>query len=122
MRVPSVLTPAGRLRAGIVLAILVIAWMSPHQALACPSFVDSYTYYNGCGSAPTITGDDWEECNGFSGGWGTVGHWRQRIRSYCVISGVACVEYETVYSYWEYCSGTWVQRTQAQFYNGDCQC
>lgn len=122
MRVPNVLSPANRLRAGIVLAVLAIAWASPHQALSCPFYVDSYTYFNGCGSSPSITGDDWEECNGATGGWGSAGHWRVRLRQDCIQAGSWCADISNNLTYWENCSGSWVQRTQTQFENGSCQC
>lgn len=112
-------------------AAMMVVWaflFLPDFALAeCPPWqVYSHTYYNGCNTTKTIVGDEWTECFGESGGWGTTNaHWRETIASACTNDQQQsfCHEaYVISYTYWENCSGTWVSRSKADFDNANCQC
>jgi hypothetical protein len=116
----------------LTLTFLVLGFVIPYSAFAggggsCPAYVDSYVYYSGCGTK-TYAGDVWEDCNGYSGTagtGGTVGNWRVRLRQTCggpYGPANLCYEDVSTYTYWEYCNGTWVERTATQFNNADCQC
>lgn len=107
-----------------VLAVLLIVCLPASKAVAiCPVSVDSFGYYEGCGSAPTFVGDSWKECFGYSGGWGTTGNWRERLRMYCGINEVGwCYDATPVTTYWTKCGDQWLERTQSQMANGDCNC
>ena len=108
----------------VLLFILAASTLAaPPAARAwCPSAAYSYTYYSGCGSAPTLVGDNWTECSGATGGWGTTGNWRERLKYTCIVDSNSCINDVASYTYWTLCSGNWVARTQAQMLSGDCSC
>lgn len=108
----------------IAIAIAAIALFPPVALAACPPWVVySYTYYNGCNGTQTLVGDAWTECMGYSGGWGTTGKWRQRIKNTCFVEGASCLAATEEYTFWEFCTGVgWVERSQADFDSTNCQC
>lgn len=80
-------------------------------------------YWVGCGTEMTIVGDEGYDCLGQHNQTGqTDGHWRVHYYADCVPEGALCVETEPVVSYQEKCNGIWVQRSQSDFLNGNCQC
>ena len=108
---------------GVLLVVFSALLTATESDAICPVSVVSYTYYEGCGVPPTIVGDDWKECTGYSGGWGTTGNWREKMRTYCGINESGwCYDNYSVYSYWVNCSGQWLERTQAQMLSGQCNC
>lgn len=117
-----------RMRLATTMMVALAITFLPNFALAqCPPWeVYSHTYYNGCGTK-TIVGDRWTECVGGHGGWGTTtAHWRSTIATTCTDNGQGvafCRGESDSYSYWEFCTGTgWVERSQTDFNNANCQC
>ncbi len=129
------MTCMSRLRFACVALMLATAFLAaPESSASCPAYVYSYTYTEGCGTTPVLVGDDWKECSGIQGGWGTTGNWRERIKFPCALKcdvpvppGVNCtasycVEGPPVYTWWVNCGSGWSQRTQQQMIDGDCNC
>ena len=117
------------IRAATTMLFACALALLPNYALAqCPPWeVYSHTYFNGCNTTKTIVGDRWTECVGGHGGWGTTtAHWRETITITCSDNGQGvafCRDDSYAYSYWEYCTGSgWVQRSQTDFNNANCQC
>lgn len=111
---------------GIAATLTISLLIAPVASASCPVYVYSYVYMEGCGGPPTHVGDDWEECNGAQGGWGTTGNWRERLKITCKIDTknppYDCEEDSYTYTWWTKCNGLWLQRTQSQMINGECNC
>lgn len=108
----------------LVAMILVGSYTTPASA-ACPygSYITYRDYYNGCGSQPTIIGDEGTDCPGnyYSTG-STNGHWKVEYYQEC-IADPYCHDGDVFdIKYYERCSGAWVQRSQNDFSTGNCQC
>lgn len=109
-----------------VVALLVSLASGPYIWAVCARTSTSWTgYYDGCGQTPTWNGERGWDCEGIIVSNGTLdGHWKEVMTASCGVTPQwQCHQTtEYVYKYYEKCNGSWVQRTQAAFFSGDCQC
>lgn len=113
-----------RTAVGIVVLVSMVA--APYAYAICRSYAESYEYYDGCSTTPQYVGSDGFDCGTYTWSTGTTGHWMVVTRSYCTQGPQGlnhCYEEEpSSVLYYEKCSGSWVQRTEADFLAGNCQC
>ncbi len=107
-----------------MVALILVGSYSTRTEAACSfPYITYNEYYNGCGSTPTLIGDDGTDCVGNTYATGSQnGHWKKVFYQSC-IADPYCHDGDVFdVKYYEKCNGSWVLRTASDFNSGNCQC
>ena len=114
----------GALRIFAIVAI-TSSVAAPFVYAICRSQWQQGLYYTGCGATLQYAGEYMHACKPEDDyqNDAQTGDWLERYDGVCVWAYGNCLE-EGAYSvtYWKKCGGTWVQKTESDFNNGNCSC
>jgi hypothetical protein len=107
----------------IVLVTSAVA--APIVYAICRSQWQQGLYYTGCGSTLQYAGEYLHACKPIDDYQNDTqdGDWLERYDGYCDWAYGNCLE-DSPFSvtYWQKCNGTWVAKSESDFYNGNCSC